>query len=121
MLKQGSGAIVNVAAKAAIDHEAGASAYAASKAAVIAFTKSLALELAPFGVRVNAVAPGLTATARVMTSHTEKEWREATEKIPMGRAAAPNDIAEAVNFLASDESSYITGQLIHVNGGMVFS
>ncbi len=96
-------------------------AYAAAKAAIIAFTKSLALELAPSGVRVNAIAPGLTATARVMTGHTETEWRQLTEKIPMGRAAEPNDIAEAVNFLASDESGYITGQLIHVNGGMVFA
>ncbi len=56
-----------------------------------------------------------------MTGHTETEWRQLTEKIPMGRAAEPNDIAEAVNFLASDESGYITGQLIHVNGGMVFT
>jgi len=79
------------------------------------------LELAPSGVRVNAIAPGLTATARVMTGHTEQEWRQLTETIPMGRAADPNDIAEAVNFLASDESGYVTGQLIHVNGGMVFT
>jgi 3-oxoacyl-[acyl-carrier protein] reductase len=56
-----------------------------------------------------------------MTGHTETEWRQLTEKIPMGRAAEPNDIAEAVCFLASDESGYITGQLIHVNGGMVFA
>jgi NAD(P)-dependent dehydrogenase (short-subunit alcohol dehydrogenase family) len=81
----------------------------------------LALELAPYGVRVNAIAPGLTSTARVMTGHTETEWRQLTEKIPMGRAADPSEIAEAVNFLANDESAYITGQLIHVNGGMVFT
>jgi len=121
MKEQNSGTIINTSSNFGITGSAERTAYAASKAGVIAFTKSLALELAPFGVRVNAVAPGLTATARVMSSHTEREWREATEKIPMGRAAAPDEIAEAVNFLASDESGYITGQLIHVNGGMVFS
>ena len=121
MKDQKGGTIINTSSNFGITGSAGRTAYSASKAAVIAFTKSLALELAPFGVRVNAVAPGLTATARVMTSHTEGEWREATEKIPMGRAAAPLDIAEAVNFLAGEESGYITGQLIHVNGGMVFS
>src|SRR5262249_690504 len=62
----------------------------------------------------------LTATARVMTGHTETEWREMGKQIPMGRSADPKDIAEAVNFLASDESAYITGQLIHVNGGVGF-
>jgi len=120
MKERKSGTIINTSSNFGVTGSAERTAYAAAKAAVIAFTKSLALELAPFGVRVNAVAPGLTATARVMTGHTEREWREVTEKIPMGRAAAPNDIAEAVNFLANDESGYITGQLIHVNGGMVF-
>ena len=121
MKERKGGIIINTSSNFGITGSPGRTAYAAAKAAVIAFTKSLALELAPFGVRVNAIAPGLTATARVMTGHTEMEWRQLTEKIPMGRAAAPNDIAEAVNFLASDESGYITGQLIHVNGGMVFT
>jgi NAD(P)-dependent dehydrogenase (short-subunit alcohol dehydrogenase family) len=121
MKERKGGIIINTSSNFGITGSPGRTAYAAAKAAVIAFTKSLALELAPFGVRVNAIAPGLTATARVMTGHTEMEWRQLTEKIPMGRAAAPNDIAETVNFLVSDESGYITGQLIHVNGGMVFT
>jgi NAD(P)-dependent dehydrogenase (short-subunit alcohol dehydrogenase family) len=115
------GVIINTSSNFGITGSPGRTAYSAAKAAVIAFTKSLALELAPHGVRVNAIAPGLTATARVMTGHTEAEWRQVTETIPMGRAAKPEEIAEAVNFLASDESRYITGQLIHVNGGMVFT
>jgi NAD(P)-dependent dehydrogenase (short-subunit alcohol dehydrogenase family) len=115
------GIIINTSSNFGITGSAGRTAYAAAKAAIIAFTKSLALEVAPFGVRANAIAPGLTATARVMTGHTETEWRELSKEIPMGRAADPIDIAEAVNFLASDESGYITGQLIHVNGGMVFT
>jgi 3-oxoacyl-[acyl-carrier protein] reductase len=121
MKERKQGIIINTSSNFGITGSPGRTAYSAAKAAVIAFTKSLALELAPYGVRVNAIAPGLTATARVMTGHTEAEWRQVTETIPMGRAAAPNEIAEAVNFLASDESGYITGQLIHVNGGMVFS
>ena len=121
MKERKCGIIINTSSNFGITGSPGRTAYAAAKAAIIAFTKSLALELAPSGVRVNAIAPGLTATARVMTGHTEQEWRQLTETIPMGRAADPNDIAEAVNFLASDESGYVTGQLIHVNGGMVFT
>lgn len=121
MKERKDGIIINTSSNFGITGSPGRTAYAAAKAAIIAFTKSLALELAPSGVRVNAIAPGLTATARVRTGHTETEWCQLTEKIPMGRAAEPNDIAEAVNFLASDESGYITGQLIHVNGGMVFT
>jgi len=121
MKEQKGGIIINTSSNFGITGSPGRTAYAAAKAAIIALTKSLALELAPYGVRVNAIAPGLTSTARVMTGHTETEWRQLTEKIPMGRAANPSEIAEAVNFLANDESAYITGQLIHVNGGMVFT
>ena len=115
------GVIINASSNFGITGGAERTAYSAAKAAVIAFTKSLALELAPYGVRVNAIAPGLTATARVMRGHTEAQWHQVAATIPMGRAAEPSEIAEAVNFLASDESGYMTGQLIHVNGGMVFS
>ena len=121
MRERKAGNIINTSSNFGVTGSPGRTAYAAAKAAIIAFTKSLALELAPYSVRVNAIAPGLTATARVMTGYTETEWRQLTEKIPMGRAAEPNDIAEGVNFLASEESGYITGQLIHVNGGMVFT
>jgi 3-oxoacyl-[acyl-carrier protein] reductase len=116
-----SGVIINTSSNFGITGSPGRTAYSAAKAAIIAFTKSLALELAPHGVRVNAIAPGLTATERVMSGHTEAQWRQVAATIPMGRAAEPKDIAEAVNFLASDESGYMTGQLIQVNGGMVFT
>src|SRR5262245_58697752 len=115
------GIIINTSSNFGITGSAGRTAYAAAKAAIIAFTKSVAIEAAPFGVRANVIAPGLTATARVMTGRTETEWREASKQIPMGRAADPKDIAEAVNFLASNESGYTIGQLLHVNGGMVFT
>lgn len=121
MRERRSGVIINTSSNFGITGGAGRTAYAASKAAVIAFTKSLATEMAPHGVRVNAIAPGLTATARVMSRYDEAEWRELGRSIPMGRAAEPSEIAEAVGFLASDESGYITGQTIHVNGGMIFN
>lgn len=121
MRERRSGVIINTASNFGITGGAGRTAYAASKAAVIAFTKSLATEMAPHGVRVNAIAPGLTATARVMSGYDGTEWRELGRSIPMGRAAEPSEIAEGVAFLASDESGYITGQTIHVNGGMIFN
>jgi len=121
MRERRSGVIINTSSNFGITGGAGRTAYAASKAAVIAFTKSLATEMARHGVRVNAIAPGLTATARVMSRHDEADWAELGRSIPMGRAAEPSEIAEAVGFLASDESGYITGQTIHVNGGMIFN
>ena len=121
MRERRSGVIINTSSNFGITGGAGRTAYAASKASVIAFTKSLATEMAPHGVRVSAIAPGLTATARVMSRHDETEWAELGRSIPMGRAAEPSEIAEAVGFLASDESGYITGQTIHVNGGMIFN
>ena len=121
MRERRSGVIINTSSNFGITGGTGRTAYAASKAAVIAFTKSLATEMAPHGVRVNTIAPGLTSTARVMSRYDETEWRELGRSIPMGRAAEPSEIAEAVEFLASDESGYITGQTIHVNGGMIFN
>lgn len=116
-----SGVIINTSSNFGITGSPGRTAYSAAKAAIIAFTKSLALELAPYGVRVNTIAPGLTATARVMAVHTDAEWRQLSASMPLGRAGQPNDIAEGVNFLASEESGFMTGQLLHVNGGMVFN
>ena len=121
MRERKAGVIINTSSNFGITGGAGRTAYAASKAAVIAFTKSLALEMAPHGVRVNAIAPGLTATPRVMGGYDEAEWRQLGPSIPMGRAAEPSEIAEGVAFLASDDASYITGQTLHVNGGMVFN
>jgi 3-oxoacyl-[acyl-carrier protein] reductase len=121
MRERKAGVIINTSSNFGITGGAGRTAYAASKAAVIAFTKSLALEMAPHGVRVNAIAPGLTATARVMGGYDEAEWQRRARQIPMGRAAHPSDIAEGVAFLASDDAGYITGQTLHVNGGMIFN
>ena len=121
MRERKAGVIINTSSNFGITGGAGRTAYAAAKAAVIAFTKSLALEMAPHGVRVNAIAPGLTATARVMGNYNETEWRRIGQSIPMGRAAEPGEIAEGVAFLASDDAGYITGQTIHVNAGMIFN
>ena len=91
--------------------------YAASKAGVIGMTKSMARELAGRGIRVNAVAPGFVETP--MTEKLSETAREAgLAQVPMGRFAKPEEIASAVCFLASDEASYITGQVLHVDGGM---
>ena len=119
MKQQGKGAIINTSSNYGITGSARRTAYSAAKAAVIGFSKSLALELAPFGIRVNVIAPGRTATARVMGHYSPEGWAAAQEDIPMGRAAAPTDIAEGVAFLASDEAGCMTGQTLHVNGGMV--
>jgi 3-oxoacyl-[acyl-carrier protein] reductase len=121
MRERKAGVIINTSSNFGITGGAGRTAYAASKAAVIAFTKSLATEMAPHGVRVNAVAPGLTATARVMASYDEAEWQKLGKSLPMGRAAEPSEIADGVAFLASDDAGYITGQTLHVNGGMIFN
>ena len=116
-----SGVIINTSSNFAITGSAGRTAYAAAKAGIIGFTKSLALELAPYGVRVNTIAPGLTATTRVMAAHSEAEWQQLGAGMPLGRVGQPQDIAEGVNFLASDDSAFMTGQVLHVNGGMVFN
>ena len=119
MRRQGQGAIVNTASNYGITGGATRTAYAASKAAVIGFTKSLALELALHGIRANVIAPGRTATARVMQNYAPEDWETAGASIPMGRAAEPEEIAAGVAFLVSDAAAYMTGQTLHVNGGMV--
>jgi NAD(P)-dependent dehydrogenase (short-subunit alcohol dehydrogenase family) len=119
MRRREKGSIVNTASNFGITGSPRRTAYSASKAAVIAFTKSLALEMAPFGIRVNTIAPGLTATKRVMSHSSADGWAKLCEAIPMKRAAEPSDIAEGVAFLAGEESSYMTGQTLHVNGGLV--
>lgn len=116
-----SGVIINTSSNFSITGSAGRTAYSAAKAAIIAFSKSLALELAPYGVRVNTIAPGLTATSRVMAGHSNAEWQQLGASLPLGRTGKPTDIAEGINFLASDDSAFMTGQLLHVNGGMIFN
>ena len=91
--------------------------YAAAKAGVVAFTKSLALEVARLGINVNAIAPGLAATQRVRSLYSDDDWEKRVSTFPMGRAAEPDEIARAALFLVQDENRYITGQTIHVNGG----
>ncbi len=117
MFKQRSGSIINISSVVGIMGNIGQSNYAASKAGVIGFTKAVARELAPRGVRVNAVAPGFIATA--MTEVIPEEAKKAMlQNIPMGKFGEPEDVANVVLFLASDEAKYITGQVISVNGGM---
>ena len=117
MSKQRSGRIVNIASIVGVIGNAGQANYAASKAAVIGFTKTVAREYASRAVTVNAVAPGFIDTA--MTQHLSAEVKETlSRQIPLGRLGQPSDVAEAVKFLASDEAGYITGHVLHVNGGM---
>jgi len=118
MLKARSGAIVNIASVVGLIGNAGQANYTAAKAGLIGLTKSAAKEFGPRGVRVNAVAPGLIETD--MTANLNEEQKKAlTGGLPMGRIGKPEDVAGAVCFLASDESSYITGQVLSVDGGMV--
>lgn len=121
MKKQKSGAIVNISSDIGFSGDAGRSAYAAAKAGILGLTRSLALELATCGVRVNAVAPGRIATPRVRASYTDIEWEAAAKRIPVGHAGVPEDVAEAVAFLASDAAKHMTGQTIHVNGGRIMT
>ena len=118
MTKQRYGRIVNIASIVGAMGNAGQANYAASKAAVIGFTKTVAREYASRAVTVNAVAPGFIDTA--MTQGLSAEVKETLQKqIPLGRLGQPSDIAAAVRFLASDEAAYITGHVLHVNGGML--
>ena len=118
MTKQRYGRIVNIASIVGAMGNVGQANYAASKAAVIGFTKTVAREYASRAVTVNAVAPGFIDTA--MTQGLSPEVKEALQKqIPLGRLGLPSDIAAAVRFLVSDAASYITGQVLHVNGGML--
>ena len=118
MIREHRGCIVNVAS---MWGEVGASCeavYSAAKAGVIGLTKALAKELAPSGIRVNAVSPGVIMTD-MMKGFADSELDELREEIPLGRFGAPEDVAQAALFLASDKAGYITGQTLSVNGGMV--
>ncbi len=117
MIAQGRGTIVNVASVDAKTRTTGNAHYAAAKAGVISFTRTLACEMAPHGIRVNAVAPGWIATETLKAK--SDRWKRAIEEIPVGRLGTPEDVAEAVLFLVSDVAGYITGEVLDVNGGMV--
>ncbi len=117
MMRKRSGSIVNMASFSGLEGNRGQANYAASKAGMIGLTKSAAKELAKRRVRVNAVAPGFIQTE--MTEVLPQQAKDmALEQIPMNRFGQPEDIARAVSFLASDASSYITGQVLSVDGGM---
>lgn len=118
---QGSGAIVNISSDIGFSGDPNRSAYAAAKAGIVALTKTLALELAPYNVRANAVAPGRIATQRVRATYTDADWDAAAKRIPLGRAGEPEDVAEAVAFLVSDAAKHMTGQTLHVNGGRILT
>src|SRR4029434_3407341 len=91
--------------------------YSASKGGVVAMTRAMALELAPHGIRVNAIAPGLPDTAHTRYASSEEEIGAMGSAVPLGRMAQPDDIAAVAVFLASDDARHVTGQTVHVNGG----
>jgi 3-oxoacyl-[acyl-carrier protein] reductase len=118
MMKNRSGVILNITSVIGLTGNAGQANYAASKAGMIGFTKSIAKELASRGIRANCIAPGYIKTS--MTEVLKPEVKEAIiGEVPLGRIGEPNDIAQAALFLASDQASYITGQVLTVDGGMV--
>lgn len=118
MLKARSGSIINMSSVVGVQGNAGQANYAASKAGILGFTKSVALELGSRNIRCNAIAPGFIETEMTekLDEATVQGWREA---IPLKRGGTPKDVANLCVFLASDNSSYITGQTIRIDGGMI--
>jgi len=117
MMRQKSGCVINMGSVAGLDNFAGYTAYGASKAAMMSFTRTIARELAPYNIRVNAIAPGLTDTG-MAGQMEEKAWKEMVERTDMNRLGKPCEIAQMMLFLASDEASFVTGQVYRVDGGM---
>ena len=117
MLKNKSGKIINITSVVGHTGNVGQANYAASKAGIVAMSKSLAIEYAKKNINVNCISPGFISTA--MTDQIDERFKEAIiSKIPSNRLGKPEDIANAVNFLSSDQSDYINGETLHVNGGM---
>src|SRR5215471_8600968 len=128
MITAGWGRVVNIASTQAIATEATVGAYAASKGAIISFTKSLAVELAPFGINVNAIAPGCIHTPMSIINGVDETtteyfqvWYVKKRKIPLARPGRPEEIARAAVFLASDDASYVTGHTLVADGGLTIT
>ena len=119
MKQAGKGAIVNMASGRALAGAAKGAHYSASKGGIIALTKSLAVDWAPYGIRVNCVIPGVTDTAQPRVELSDDELYALGARIPLGRIGQPQDIAAAVAFLLGEDSAYMTGQSIAVNGGAI--
>ena len=111
------GSIINITSGAAFRSSPRGVHYVASKGGVLSLTRAMALELAPYRIRVNAIAPGLTDTAQPRYGSSEAELAEMARTIPFGRMAQPEEIARAAVFLASENAGFVTGQTLHVNGG----
>jgi NAD(P)-dependent dehydrogenase (short-subunit alcohol dehydrogenase family) len=111
------GSIISMASQAIAGRSPNGVHYSASKGGIVAMTRAMALELAPHGIRVNAIAPGTTDTAQPRYGATEAELQERAKAHPLGRMAEPEEIASVAVFLASDAASYMIGQTVHVNGG----
>lgn len=118
MMRQKQGSIVNIASVVGVYGNPGQSVYSATKGAVIAFTKSASKELASYGIRVNAISPGLTATKMIQET-SDDNLKTRISRIGLGRMADPEDIAQAAAFFASNKSSFITGQILGVDGGTI--
>lgn len=121
MMERRNGVIINISSKAAIVGEPGHAAYTASKGAVLSLTRAMAVELAPYNIRVNAICPGPTETPLLFAVTDENERRRMASRCILGRLAKPEDIAGAALYLASDEASYVTGQALIVDGGMTIT
>ena len=118
MMKQRFGNIINVSSSAALNANRGRVAYASSKAALITATRVLAKELGPYNIRANVIAPGLTDTGMMKNSTSEEALNETIDRLCLKRVADPDEIAKSILFLSSDLSSYVTGHVLRVDGGM---
>jgi 3-oxoacyl-[acyl-carrier protein] reductase len=121
MTKAGGGSIINIASPSAMIAMRHGIMYSAVKAAVLGMTRSGSAEFGPRNIRVNAIAPGSTPTDGANLVVTEEAWERRRQRVPLGRLGAPEDIAKAAVFLASDESSFVTGDMLFVDGGMTFA